>query len=93
MIFNIFLSQSAYFRLLIGSVKSEVITAPSSGSGVITFYLQVINNKRQLWWKVALCDGSVFGGFWLEAAGRHSETFQRGLGPWAYDVTVDDLLI
>ena len=44
LIFNIFLSQSAYFRLLIGSVKKEVITPPSSGSGAITFYLQVIIN-------------------------------------------------
>ena len=45
MIFNILLSQSAYSRPLIGSVNCEVITAPSSGSGVITFYLQVISNK------------------------------------------------
>ena len=42
---TIFLSQSDYFRPLIGSVNREVITAPSSGSGVITFYLQVISSK------------------------------------------------
>ena len=45
LIFNILLSQSAYFMPLIGSVNCEVITASSSESGVVTYYLQVIGSK------------------------------------------------